>query len=156
MLSDEELTPESVVWPAVILRGNGDVCLLNTSLASNEKPKFEGPLTIYPPADDNYGVDACSILVLPTVPNTIVLATSSGTLYHCVLLKLNGDEVRNSLTSFYINFLVVISLKNFNFLLEINNHKYYSRALRTRIRRIGIRHPIKRWRSFLHLPSASP
>lgn len=94
LLGDEQLTPEAVVWPAVILRGNGDVCLLNTSLASNEKPKFEGPLTMYPPADDNYGVDACSILVLPTLPNTIIVATSSGTLYHSVLLKFTEEEVR--------------------------------------------------------------
>lgn len=62
-----------------------------TTLDPGKKSKFEGPLVMYPPADDNYGVEACSILVLDTVPNVVVVATSSGTLYHSVMLKI--DEV---------------------------------------------------------------
>lgn len=85
--------PDRIVWPVVILRGNGDVCIMKTSLVSGAVPKLEGPLPIYPPADDNYGVDACSILVMQTVPNIVIVATSSGTVYHSVLLRTPRDEV---------------------------------------------------------------
>jgi len=47
---------------------------------------------MYPPADDNYGVDACSILCLQSVPPVVVIATCSATLYHCVLLTCTEDE----------------------------------------------------------------
>lgn len=72
---------------------------MDTSLLSAQKPKLDGPLSMYPPADDNYGVDACSILVLPTWPNAVVVATCSGTLYHCVMLKTAADEVCGELLS---------------------------------------------------------
>ena len=42
---------------------------------------------MYPPADDNYGVDACSVLVLQSSPPLLVVGTSAGTLYHCLLLS---------------------------------------------------------------------
>jgi nuclear pore complex protein Nup88 len=47
---------------------------------------------MYPPADDNYGVDACSILCFQSVPPVVVIATCSATLYHCVLLSCAEDE----------------------------------------------------------------
>ena len=47
---------------------------------------MQGPLRMHPPAEDNYGTDACAILCLRTVPSMLVVATSSGKLYHCVLL----------------------------------------------------------------------
>ena len=50
---------------------------------------------MYPPADDNYGVDACSILCLQSVPPVVVIATCSGTLYHCVLLTCTEDDDAN-------------------------------------------------------------
>lgn len=53
---------------------------------------MHGPLSMYPPADDNYGVDACSILCLQSVPPVVVIATCSATLYHCVLLTCAEDE----------------------------------------------------------------
>lgn len=93
---EDDCKPEDVVWPTIILRGNGDICYLNTSLSSNKCQKFEGPLSMYPPADDNYGVEACSILVLRTVPSTLIVATSTGTLYHSVLLTINSEKVFNS------------------------------------------------------------
>lgn len=95
---DESKT--KLVWPVIVLRGNGDICYLNTSVTSTQKPKFEGPLPMYPSADDNYGVEACSILVLETVPSVIVLATSSGTLYHSVLLEIEQSEVNGYLPPF--------------------------------------------------------
>lgn len=98
----------AVCWPAFVLRGNGDIYLLYTSLeehsnsyyAQNANPttfrrsvvgRIRGPLIMHPPAEDNYGVDACSILCLATVPPILVVATSSGTLYHCLVLA-KGDE----------------------------------------------------------------
>ena len=50
---------------------------------------------MYPPAEDNYGTDACDILLLPTVPNIIVIATNTGRLYHAVVLDNEKDTVRN-------------------------------------------------------------
>jgi nuclear pore complex protein Nup88 len=47
---------------------------------------------MYPPADDNYGVDACSILCLQSVPPVVVIATCAATLYHCVLLTSAEDD----------------------------------------------------------------
>ncbi|MGH0169194.1 UNVERIFIED_CONTAM: hypothetical protein FKN15_066929 [Acipenser sinensis] len=49
-----------------------------------------GPLPMHPAAEDNYGYDACAVLCLPCVPNILVIATESGTLYHCVVLE--GEE----------------------------------------------------------------
>ena len=41
---------------------------------------------MHPPAEDNYGNDACAILCLPTMPPVVVISTCDGRLYHCVLL----------------------------------------------------------------------
>ncbi|XP_052128302.1 nuclear pore complex protein Nup88 [Frankliniella occidentalis] len=81
-----------VEWPIMVLRGNGDVYSVLVPLAAKDggalpRPVVRGPLTMYPPADDNYGVDACSVLVLQTSPPLLVVATSAGTLYHCLLLS---------------------------------------------------------------------
>ncbi|KAK6640530.1 hypothetical protein RUM44_012225 [Polyplax serrata] len=108
---DESKT--KLVWPVIVLRGNGDICYLNTSVTSTQKPKFEGPLPMYPSADDNYGVEACSILVLETVPSVIVLATSSGTLYHSVLLEIEQSEksvIPNACHALYVMECVELEL----------------------------------------------
>jgi len=55
--------------------------------------KITGPLTLYPPADDNYSEDACSILVLDTVPPSVVIASNFGELYNCLLLPETKNEV---------------------------------------------------------------
>ena len=72
---------------------------------------------MYPPADDNYGVDACSILCLKSVPPVVVIATCSGTLYHCVLLTCaEDDEADNKVNTFH-HFILTISqleLSSFN------------------------------------------
>ena len=54
--------------------------------------RLEGPLSMYPPAEDNYGTDACCVLCLPTRPPTIVIATAEGMLHHCCLLDQRGDS----------------------------------------------------------------
>lgn len=44
-----------------------------------------------PPAEDNYGVDACSVLVLDCTPTVLAIATSSGRVHHCVALASDDD-----------------------------------------------------------------
>ncbi|WAR02636.1 NUP88-like protein [Mya arenaria] len=56
------------------------------------KLPVQGALLMYPPAEDNYGTDACCILYLPTTPPVVVLATCEGRLHHCVLLPRELDE----------------------------------------------------------------
>ena len=47
---------------------------------------------MYPAAEDNYGYDACAVLCLPCVPNILVIATETGTLYHCVVLEAEEED----------------------------------------------------------------
>jgi len=56
------------------------------------KLPVQGPLLMYPPAEDNYGTDACSILHLATTPPVVVMATCEGRLHHCVLLPRELDD----------------------------------------------------------------
>lgn len=42
---------------------------------------------MFPQTIDNYGDDSCSILILPTLPPTIVIAESTGKLHHALLLE---------------------------------------------------------------------
>lgn len=46
-----------------------------------------GTLSIYPPAADNYGVDSCSIMCIPTSPPIVIIATSTGVIYHAILIR---------------------------------------------------------------------
>ena len=48
--------------------------------------RLQGPLTMHPAAEDNYGMDACSLLCLHSNPPVLVVATSSSVLHHCVVL----------------------------------------------------------------------
>lgn len=47
---------------------------------------------MYPATQDNYGVDSCSILVLPTSPVTVIIAEPSGKLFHSILVETEADE----------------------------------------------------------------
>ncbi|KAI5633639.1 nuclear pore component domain-containing protein [Phthorimaea operculella] len=62
--------------------------LVSDNTISPLQPKLHGPLSMYPPADDNYGTDSCSILALGGTdsPPLVVVATCSAQLYHCLLL----------------------------------------------------------------------
>ncbi|XP_064620195.1 nucleoporin 88-like [Lineus longissimus] len=77
-----------------ILWGNGNVYSLAVSLTSKRfsKPQLTGPLSMHPPAEDNYGTDACSILCLRSNPPVLVVATCSGNLYHCVVLNQEEEK----------------------------------------------------------------
>jgi len=74
----------------------GDVLCLNTTIDESmniKSAKIAGPLIMYPPADDNYSEDACSILVLDTVPPSVVIASNFGELYNCLLLPVAQIKV---------------------------------------------------------------
>ena len=55
---------------------------------------------MWPPADDNYGSDACSLLCLPVSPPVLVIAHQQGIVHHAILLPRsveledNEDEKR--------------------------------------------------------------
>ncbi|XP_041349036.1 nucleoporin 88-like [Gigantopelta aegis] len=76
------------VWPAYIVKGSGDVVIAYTALNQERQIKLpvQGPLVMHPPADDNYGVDACAILCLNSTPPVLVVTTREGKLHHCLVL----------------------------------------------------------------------
>ncbi|KAK7505991.1 hypothetical protein BaRGS_00002713 [Batillaria attramentaria] len=76
------------VWPVFLVKGNGDILVTYSDVVSNRPLQLptQGPLVMCPPAEDNYGVDACSILCLDTSPPVIIMATCDGQLHHCLLL----------------------------------------------------------------------
>ena len=53
---------------------------------------IHGPLLMHPPAEDNYGVDACSLIVVGGNPAVAVVATCEGKLHHCVVLPASGED----------------------------------------------------------------
>lgn len=75
---------KEVLWPIYILMGTGDVLLIYTN---PQNPIYAeniiGPLTILPQAEDNYGSDACHLIVLDSSPPLLAIATPSGRIYHC-------------------------------------------------------------------------
>ncbi|XP_042342619.1 nucleoporin 88-like [Plectropomus leopardus] len=84
---------EQLVYPLYILYENGETYVSYTSQANGVSvTKPVGPLPMYPAAEDNYGYDACAILCLPCVPSILVIATETGTLYHCVVLESEEEE----------------------------------------------------------------
>lgn len=84
---------DECLWPIYILRGNGDVLLVYSSLKYSYVSKsIMGPLTMMPSAEDNYGADACSLLCLDCIPPVLVIATSSGILHHCIAFDSEDDS----------------------------------------------------------------
>ncbi|XP_067648848.1 nucleoporin 88-like [Haliotis asinina] len=83
------------VWPVYIVKGNGDVMVVYTSLrfTRNEHLPVQGPLMMCPPADDNYGLDACTIRCLNISPPVVVIATCEGKLHHCVVMATEDDDI---------------------------------------------------------------
>ncbi|XP_060083278.1 nucleoporin 88-like isoform X2 [Ylistrum balloti] len=84
----------TTVWPAYVVKGNGDMLVAYTDLLSSSPVKLapQGPLLMHPPAEDNYGVDACSVCCLGETPTVLVIATCEGKLHHCVVLPSNSPE----------------------------------------------------------------
>jgi len=83
----------------------GDVLCMNTTVDDSmniKSAKITGPLTMYPPADDNYSEDACSILVMDTIPPSVVIASNFGELYNCLLLPDTQAKVSVSHIRYYL------------------------------------------------------
>ena len=55
--------------------------------------ELRGFLSIFPPAEDNYGVDSCSIICFPTNPVVVAIAACTGTIYHCIALDSEDEDV---------------------------------------------------------------
>lgn len=84
---------EQPVYPLYILYENGETYLSYIGHANAlVTSKLIGPLPMYPAAEDNYGYDACAIVCLPCVPSVLVIATETGTLYHCVVLESEEED----------------------------------------------------------------
>ena len=90
------MSKNSDSWPIFVLRENGDVYLLLAGSADHAHSQFSsrlrGPLTMSPPADDNYGLDSCSILCLETTPPIIAICTREGKVYHAVVLEAERED----------------------------------------------------------------
>jgi len=73
-----------LLLPIYILMGTGDVLLVYTNI---HNPTYAehiiGPLIMLPQAEDNYGSDACSLIVLDSSPPLLAMATPNGSIYHC-------------------------------------------------------------------------
>ena len=84
----DQLPKQNCYWPIYMLCGNGDVLLFNHMLSKNEciQSKLVGPLRMLPAAEDNYGSDACKLVCLDSSPPIIVIATSTGMIYHCIVI----------------------------------------------------------------------
>lgn len=88
---------KNVEWPLIILWGNGNLFIALIGL-DTDKPRLQGPLSIYPNARDNYGLDSCAVLALPSNPTTLVVAEPSGRLFHMILVE--SEPELNSSDSF--------------------------------------------------------
>ncbi|RXG57327.1 Nuclear pore complex protein Nup88 [Armadillidium vulgare] len=77
-----------LLWPLFFLFSNGDVYYTYMSLYKrNVKRKtLYGPLSFLPSSFDNYGIDFCSLLVLPSSPIVLVIANTNGLLHHCIVM----------------------------------------------------------------------
>ncbi|KAK7087821.1 nucleoporin 88-like [Littorina saxatilis] len=85
------------VWPVYVVRGNGDVMVTYSEVVSNRPLQLptQGPLVMYPPAVDNYGVDACSVMCLETSPPVLIVATCDGRIHHCLILPASDSEAKS-------------------------------------------------------------
>lgn len=90
-LASKKSHQKQIEWPIVILRGNGTIFVINAGLNS-EQPRLQGPLTMIPQQTSNYGDDSCSILVIPTLPPTLVIAENSGKLHHALLIEIAPED----------------------------------------------------------------
>jgi len=80
-------------YPVYAMQECGDVWVLYCKLLQNRIDiNQHGPLTMHPPASDNYGCAYSSILCLPTSPTVVALATSKGWIHHCIVLESDAEE----------------------------------------------------------------
>ncbi|XP_034952149.1 nuclear pore complex protein Nup88 [Chelonus insularis] len=97
-----------IEWPILVLRGDGNVLLVHGNILSNlcPKPVVFGSLSIFPAMFDNYGIDACSIMCLQTIPPVVVIATCTGKIYHAILLRENfiNDDTQDAIDRYFDNY----------------------------------------------------
>lgn len=93
-LPNEVTGAKCIEWPLVILWGNGNLYIALIGL-DTDKPRLQGPLSMYPSARDNYGLDSCAILALPSNPTTIVVAEPCGRLFHMILVDSEAGSNHN-------------------------------------------------------------
>ncbi|XP_053951323.1 nuclear pore complex protein Nup88 [Anastrepha ludens] len=113
---------ERIEWPIVVLRENGNIYVLMAGLDS-QKPRLQGPLTIRPQSSDNYGLDSCAILVIPSLPPTLIIAESNGNLHHALFLE--AEEAEESFNEVDIN-------------LDIHPSEYTVHVLETVMLELGL------------------
>ncbi|XP_030370114.1 nuclear pore complex protein Nup88 [Scaptodrosophila lebanonensis] len=89
--STQNTKHDKIEWPIVILRENGNIYILLAGINS-DVPRLQGPITISPQTNDNYGLESCSILVIASLPPTVVIAESNGKLHHALLLEAETKE----------------------------------------------------------------
>ncbi|EDV42228.1 uncharacterized protein Dana_GF17877 [Drosophila ananassae] len=82
---------EKIEWPVIVLRENGNIYVLLTGLDS-EMTRLQGPITITPQVQDNYGLESCALMVIPSLPPTIVIAESNGKIHHALLMEAEATE----------------------------------------------------------------
>lgn len=91
------------------MRGDGNIYILCAGV-DTERPHLQGPISFMPQVQDNYGVDSCGILVIPTLPATVVVAESSGKLHHALLVETEVEGFKNTVRFFLNLFCDVLKL----------------------------------------------
>lgn len=84
---------DKVEWPIVILRANGNIYIMLAGIDS-ELTRLQGPITITPQTSANYGLESCSLLIIPSLPPTVIIAESIGKIHHALLLE--SEKTENS------------------------------------------------------------
>jgi len=80
-------------YPIYIMQESGDVWALYCKFSQSRLVvEMQGPLTMNPPAADNYGCSYCSMLCLPSSPVTIAMVTQMGRVHHCLVLESQEEE----------------------------------------------------------------
>lgn len=76
-------------WHVFFLMSNGQVFYATVVFdgVNTFRHILHGCMRMYPAADDNYGLDACSLLHLPTTPPLLIIATQDGHLHHSLILN---------------------------------------------------------------------
>ncbi|KAL7730291.1 hypothetical protein ACLKA6_016544 [Drosophila palustris] len=90
-LAAAKANKEKVEWPIVILRENGNIYILLAGIDS-EMTRLQGPITISPQTSANYGLESCALLIIPSLPPTVIIAESTGKLHHALLLEAETTE----------------------------------------------------------------
>uniref|UniRef100_A0A914UW92 Nuclear pore complex protein Nup88 n=1 Tax=Plectus sambesii TaxID=2011161 RepID=A0A914UW92_9BILA len=99
LVSRAESTPQ---FPIFVLTKDGDVYGVLTDLLRPRAFEPFGPIRMSPPAEDNYGVDACDLLCLAdaAVP-LLCVCTTTGLLYHCVIVEAADEELASTANGDY-------------------------------------------------------